>query len=293
MKQVQENLYAFKDKKFFNSLFEEDQLSPADKKKLKDELQKQGMAVVKKCINNFASFKKNAGDIWQEYRDFWSTQEDAEESVQQKGMFYNMWESDYIVGVVKEPQGHAAIKVINTSGNDDEYIAFACTNPDVVKAFQEFYANDLKATIKQVIDNQKASMKAKKAADAQREKDESAAKKKSQLDAFLGESKKEEGKFDVIDEDGKIIDKDLPKKIALKLAAKKKGWKTKASLKESFGNPPFSKIVASVMRELPSPIADDIEATLDGDYGMEMKTSLEQIKSKPEFYQWLDTNFES
>lgn len=190
MKQVQESLNEFKDTKFFSSLFEEDKLSPAEKKKLKDELEKQGSAVVKKCINNFTSFKKNAGDIWQEYRDFWSTQEDADESVQQKGMFYNLWESDYIVGVVKEADGTAALKVFNTAAGDDEYVAFTSKNPDVVKAFQEFYNNDLKATVKQVIENQKAAMIAKKEADTQRAKEEGAAKKKARLDAFLGESKR-------------------------------------------------------------------------------------------------------
>ena len=190
MKQVQESLYAFQDNKFFSSLFEEDKLSPAEKKKLKETLQKQAMAVVKKCVNNFSTFKKHAGDVWQEYRDFWSTQEDAEESVQQKGMFYNLWDSAYIVGVVKEPNGTAALKVINTSAKDEELTAFASSNPEAVKAFQEFYLNDLKATVKQVIDNQKAAMKAKKEADAKAEAEESKAAKAAQLDAFLSESKK-------------------------------------------------------------------------------------------------------
>ena len=194
MKQVQESLFEYKDSKFFNSLFEEDDLSkkmsPADKKKMKEALQKQAMAVVKKCVNNFSTFKKHAGPVWQEYRDFWASQEDAEESVQQKGMFYNLWDSAYIVGVVKEPNGTAALKVLNTSAKDEEYTAFASSNPDAVKAFQEFYVNDLKATVKQVIDDQKAAMKAKKEADAKREAEESKAAKKAQLDAFLGESKK-------------------------------------------------------------------------------------------------------
>jgi len=188
MKQVQESLSQFKDRKFFGSLFEEEKLSPADKKKLAQTLEKQGFAVVKKCIANFAAFKKNAGDIWQEYKDFWSTQKDADESVQQKGLFYNLWESDYIVGVVKEPNGKAALKVFNTSASDkDEYVAFSSKNKDVVKAFQEFITNDLEATMKGIIQSQKEAMVAKKAADEQRAKEESRAKKAAKLDAFLGE----------------------------------------------------------------------------------------------------------
>jgi len=194
MKQVQESLYAFEDSKFFDSLFEEEDLSkemsPVDKKKMKEALQKQALAVVKKCANNFSTFKKQAGDIWQEYRDFWATQEEAEESVQQKGMFYNLWSSAYIVGVVKEANGTAALKVFNTKAGDDEYTAFASSNPEAVKAFQEFFNNDFKATIKEVITNQKSAMVAKKAADAKAEAEESKAAKQSQLDAFLGESKK-------------------------------------------------------------------------------------------------------
>lgn len=194
MKYVKENLFEFEDAKFFNSLNEaeeKEELSPAEKKQKQAELQKKGMSVVQKCIKNFDSFKKFAGDIWQEYRDFWSTQEDAEESVSQKGMFYNLWKSDYIVGVVKEPGGHAALKVINTSAKDkDEYIAFECKSPEVVSAFRDFLEGSVKFTMKDLIARQKEAMAAKKAADESRKKEEAAAKKTAKLDAFLGESTK-------------------------------------------------------------------------------------------------------
>ncbi|HUW44225.1 MAG TPA: hypothetical protein VMW50_00365 [Dehalococcoidia bacterium] len=194
MKHVQESLYQFEDAKFFGNLNEAEEkreLSPAEKKAKKDELQKQGMSVVQKCLKNFDSFRKHAGDIWQEYRDFWSTQKDADESVSQKGMFYNLWESDYIVGVVKEATGTAALKVYNTSASDeDEYVAFSCTNPEVVQAFNEFLEGTVKFTMKDIIERQKAAMAAKKTADETRQKEEVAAKKKAKLDAFLGESSK-------------------------------------------------------------------------------------------------------
>lgn len=192
MKFVQENLFEFEDAKFFNSLNEaeeKEELTPAEKKKKKEELQKKGMAVVQKCIKNFNSFKKAAGDIWQEYRDFWSSQENADESVQQEGMFYNLWNSDYIVGVVKEPDGTAALKVYNTSAkDDDEYVAFETKNPEVIRAFKDFVEGVVKFTMKDIIEKQKAAMEAKKKADEQRKKEEVKAKKESKLNAFLGES---------------------------------------------------------------------------------------------------------
>jgi hypothetical protein len=192
MKHVQESLFEFQDAQFFNSLNEADEkeeMSPADKKALKEKLQKQGMSVVQRCIKNFDSFKKFAGDIWQEYRDFWATQKEADESVQQKGLFYNLWKSDYIAGVVKEPNGSAALKVFNTSQSDpDEYIVFSSTNPNVVRAFSEFVKGDLEFTMKTVIEKQKAAIEAKKEDDAKREKEEAEAKKQAKLDAFLGES---------------------------------------------------------------------------------------------------------
>jgi hypothetical protein len=267
MKQVQESLYAFKDSQFFNSLFEEDDLSktmsPADKKKMKEALQRQAMAVVKKCANNFSSFKKNAGDIWQEYRDFWSTQEDAEESVQQKGMFYNMWNSDYIVGVVKQPNGTAALKVLNTSAKDDEYTAFASSNPDAVKAFQEFYNNDFKATIKQIIDSQKTAMTAKKEADAKAEADESKAAKQSQLDAFLSESKRVKSKEKL----------DEGKRFSLKY---------RDNDLRSYADSHFSGNL----------MGGEISAVLDSEYGEEMRDSLLQVRDSDELQQWMVTNFE-
>ena len=210
MKHVQENLHAFEDNKFFNALFEagaddeaakfiskpglknekKERLSPAERRKLQGELEKQGMSVVKKCATNFNSFKKHAGDVWQEYRDLWEANKKADESVQQKGMFYNMWDSDYIVGVVKEPNGSAALKVFNTGAKEDEYVAFECKNEKVIMAFKEFIINNYKATMQHVIETQRIAMENKKMADEKRAKDENAAAKKARLDAFLGESEK-------------------------------------------------------------------------------------------------------
>jgi len=44
--------------------------------------------------------------------------------------------------------------------------------------------------------------------------------------------KEGDDKYNVVDEQGKIIDDGLPKRVALKLAAKKKGWKIQKAVKE-------------------------------------------------------------
>lgn len=197
MKYVNENLYQFRDSKFFDNLFEQkEEMSPADKKKHAQELEKIGMSVVKKCIKNFSDFKKYAGDIWQEYRDFWKSQEDAGLSVEaekEKIYLYNLYKSNYIVGIIKKDTGMAALTVFNTSAEDkDEYIVFQTQNKDVVNAFVQFYKEDLEATMKQVIANQKAAMEAKKAAEEAKTKEEKENKRKSKIEAFLGESKLDE-----------------------------------------------------------------------------------------------------
>lgn len=264
MKHVQESLYEFEDSQFFGSLNEEKEketLSPADKKKMKEELQKKGMAVVQKCVKNFDNFKKFAGDIWQEYRDFWASQKDANESVDQKGMFYNLWKSDYIVGVVKEPTGNAALKVFNTSAEDqDEYVAFETKNPDVVNAFKDFLEGVVKYKMKDVIEKQKASMEAKKKADEQRSKEEAKATKQAKLDAFLSESNRPTSK----------------KKLN---EARNFSAKYRASDILQYANKHYS-------------FPDDIEYVLDGGYGEEMEESLLQVKNPDEFWSWIDTNFQ-
>ena len=208
------------------------------------------MAVVQKCMKNFDNFKKWAGDQWQEYRDFWSTQRDADEGVDQEGHFYNLWKSDYIVGVVKEPGGHAALKVYNTSAKDDEeYVAFSCKSPEVIKAFEDFLNGVVKFTMKDVIEKQKAAMAAKKAADAQKKKEEAKAKKEAKLDAFLSES-------------------------------------TKKNLNESFAK------VRKFARDWPEPYKDELEATIDGEYGKAAQFSLMEVETEDELYQWWENHFE-
>lgn len=39
-------------------------------------------------------------------------------------------------------------------------------------------------------------------------------------------------------------------------------------------------------------VIEDIEGTLDGEYGKKMKNSLLQVNNSDEFWEWLNTNFE-
>jgi hypothetical protein len=203
MKYVEESLNKFQDEKFFSNLFEadkdgmdkqtnkskEEKISPEEKKKLAVEFQKQGMAVVKKVNDNFNRFKAAAGDKMQSYKDFWAEQKTAEETVGKEGMFYNLYDSYYIVGVIKNAEGNAEMIVYNTDGKDTEdFETFVCKDKGVIKEFVKFYNGTLKATMKEVIANHKAAIAAKKAAEAAKKKEETAAAKRAKLDQFLKES---------------------------------------------------------------------------------------------------------
>lgn len=198
MKQVQESLYSFEDNKFFSILNEaeeiiekEEKLTPEEKKKIAAEKQKQGMAVIKKLQANWKRFKSIAGDKMQSYSDFWAEQKNADNSIGQEGMFYNLYDSNYIVGVVKNADGKAELKVYNTSSDqDDDFETFVCADKEVIKAFANFFKGEVEGTMKQVIAAHKSAVALKKQQIALRKKEESIAAKKAKLDAFLGESKK-------------------------------------------------------------------------------------------------------
>ena len=211
MKHVKESLNEFNDAKFFNHLFETDEDETVEDEKTPEEdldidteedtaddskekakqiaaLEKQGMSVIKKVQKNWGDFKKTAGDKMQNYRDFWAEQKNADETIGQKGLFYNLYNSDYIVGVVKSASGKAELKVYNTSVEDKkEFESFISSNKGVVKLFFDFFKGDVEATMKEVIKNHKIAIKNKKAADVIQQKTDTDASKKAKLDAFLGE----------------------------------------------------------------------------------------------------------
>jgi len=212
MENVKETLIEFVDDKFFNSLFEAEtetnveveedtEMTPAEKQKLANQKQKEGMAVIKKCQANWKAFKIDAKNMWQEYRDFWSTQEDAIKTIKQKGLFYNLYKSDYIVGVVKNAAGMAELKVYNTSHTDlSELETFVCKNPEVIQAFNSFYKAELQGAMREVISSHKEAMEAKKKADKLKAKEDKEAQKRAKLDAFLGEEEIEEELYSLLEE---------------------------------------------------------------------------------------------
>jgi len=219
MKKIKESLIEYSDDIFFTALFEselmeeDEEMSPAEKQKLANEHEKQGMAVVKKCQANWKAFRVAAGKIWQEYRDFWSTQKDANESIGQKGIFYNLYKSEYIVGVVKNASGMAELKVYNTAQQDsDEFETFVCKNPDVINAFNAFFKGEVENTMKEIISSHKEAMAAKKKADKLKAKEDATAAQRAKLDAFLSESVLNERdwamKLDITDAVQNAIDHD-------------------------------------------------------------------------------------
>jgi len=204
MENVKESLFSFEDDKFFKSLNEtegyeisegeedkedNDEMDEGEKKKLAAQIAKDGQQIIKKLLNNFKQFKKEAGSTWQTYRDFWSAQKDADETIGQNGIYYNLWNSDYIAGVVEGANGSAELKIFNTSQKDtDEFETFVCKNPDVILSFNDFFKNTVEASMKEVITAHKAAMAAKKEADKLQAKEDKNAVKRAKLDAFLTEN---------------------------------------------------------------------------------------------------------
>jgi hypothetical protein len=207
MRYVEESLNHYRDEKFFGKLSEaakkekqekqekevsegqeEEKISPEEKKKLAIQFQKEGMAVIKKVNDNFNRFKAVAGDKMQEYRDFWETQKTAKQTIGKDGILYNLYDSTYIVGVIKNADGMAELIVFDTGSKENDFETFVCKDKSVIKAFMSFYKNTLEATMKEVIANHKSAIAAKKAAEAAQKKEETAMAKKAKLDAFLKES---------------------------------------------------------------------------------------------------------
>jgi len=192
MKYVQESLNSYNDDKFFNSLLEEEErMSPEEKKKMAIQLEKEGKAIIKKINDNFKRFKTIAGDKLQSYKDFWAEQKATHKTIGQKGTFYNLYDSHYIVGIVEDKEGMAKLVVWNTDSKEkNDWETFVCRDKGIIKEFINFYNSELEGTMKQVIANHNAAVEAKKAAEAAQKKAEAAAAKKAKLDKFLAESKK-------------------------------------------------------------------------------------------------------
>ena len=202
MKYVSGNLLEFKEDKFFKRLYESSQdveevkeeMTPEEKKKLAAELEKQGMSIVKKLNTNFSKFKYAASGNWQAFRDFWNEQSTPKEVVGKEGKFYKMYDSKYIVGVIKTPAGTAELNVWNSEAEDgnDEHEVFKTGAASVVKAFMDFFKNTFEKSMREVIRKEKARLQKIKDEEVKKQKEEEKAKQKEKVNAFMSESLNEE-----------------------------------------------------------------------------------------------------
>jgi len=199
MKHVSETLLQFKDDLFFNILYEstqgaeevKDEMTPEEKEKLAKELEKQGLGIVKKLNANFSIFKSIALDDWKQYRDFWNSQKsDKEAQGVLDGIFYKLYDSKYLVGVLRTEDGTAELTVWNIEIEDgfDDHIIFQSKSAEVIKAFMEFYKGTFEAEMREIISKTKEKLEQSKAEIVKKEKEEAALKAKEKVNAFMTES---------------------------------------------------------------------------------------------------------
>jgi hypothetical protein len=203
MKHVSETLLQFKDDLFFNILYEstlgveevKDEMTPEEKAKLAKELEKQGLGIVKKLNANFSIFKSIALDDWRQYRDFWNEQKTSKEAQGiVEGIFYKLYDSKYLVGVLKTEDGTAELTVWNSEVEDgfDDHVVFKSSSAVVIKKFMEFYKNTFESEMRNVISKEKEKMEQNKAEAVKKEKEEAQIKAKEKVNAFMTESLNED-----------------------------------------------------------------------------------------------------
>jgi len=99
MKHVQENLFQFKDYKFFQ-LFEEEE---TDVKQIAQEQEEVGNSVVEKAKENFNRFEKDAKGIVIRYKEFWEENEAMKANFGEDAKTYKMFDSTYVLGLMDLP----------------------------------------------------------------------------------------------------------------------------------------------------------------------------------------------
>lgn len=102
MKYVKESLGEF-NRPIYGHLFEKEDPKVAKDKKLKDEEQKDGMAVIKKLQDNFKRFKTAAGNKILKYKEFWEENKSISSDFDEKGEIYKLWDTNYVAGVLNLP----------------------------------------------------------------------------------------------------------------------------------------------------------------------------------------------
>lgn len=110
MKKVQENLFQFNEYKFFQ-LFEEEE--EADVKEIASEQEEVGTSVVEKAKENFSRFEKDAKGIVIRYKQFWEENEAMKANFEEGAKVYKMFDSNYVVGLMKLPDEALEPEVID------------------------------------------------------------------------------------------------------------------------------------------------------------------------------------
>jgi len=98
MKQVQENLFQFKDHKFFK-LFEEEEIV----KQLAQEQEEVGNSIIDKAKENFNRFVKDAKGLVIKYKEFWDENETIKTNFDKNAKIYKMYDSNYVIGLMDIP----------------------------------------------------------------------------------------------------------------------------------------------------------------------------------------------
>lgn len=99
MKPVSENLFQFKEYKFFALFEEEDQ----DIKQMAQQQEGVGNSVIEKIKQNFSRFEKDAKGYVMRYKEFWQENETMRANFEEGAKVYKMFDSNYVVGLMKLP----------------------------------------------------------------------------------------------------------------------------------------------------------------------------------------------
>ena len=99
MKHVQENLFQFKEDKFFR-IFEGEE---PEVKEIAQEQEEVGTSVVEKAKENFSRFEKDAKGVVMRYKEFWEENEAMKANFGEDAKTYKMFDSTYVIGLMDLP----------------------------------------------------------------------------------------------------------------------------------------------------------------------------------------------
>jgi len=193
MKHELESLNQYRDSIYFNVLFEnetDDNKLENQNSQNKSKTRKEGMAVIRKVSQNFKLFKNNASNNIKAYKEFWEKQQKAQTLIKQKGIFYNLYDSKYVVGVVKNAKGQAELKLYDTNYSYDDkenFELFVSKDKLVITEFMKVQ-KELKSIMKDAISEYKKRIISKKEELKNKNIESQRNAKKDKLDKFINQS---------------------------------------------------------------------------------------------------------